>query len=60
MRIIVLAIALLFTAAFWLLTALDIVHNGFSPLDVIAILILMLFTIALVGASRNPPPPPPH
>lgn len=55
-----LTIALLFIAAFALLTALDIDHYGLSAVDVIAIAILVLFTTGIVGAMRNPPPPPPH
>jgi hypothetical protein len=35
---------------------LDIVHNGFNALDVVAIAILGLFTVGIAGALRNPPP----
>jgi len=59
-RAVVLTIALLFIGFFALLTALDIRHYGLSPVDVIAIAILVLFTTGIVGAMRNPPPPPPH
>ncbi|HXO09077.1 MAG TPA: hypothetical protein VN880_13645 [Solirubrobacteraceae bacterium] len=57
MRQIVLAISLLFILLIATLTVLDIVHNGVNALDVVAILILGLFTTGIVGALRQPPPP---
>jgi hypothetical protein len=57
MRQIVLAISLLFILLIATLTVLDIVHNGLNALDVVAILILGLFTTGIVGALRQPPPP---
>jgi hypothetical protein len=57
MRQIVLAISLLFILLIATLTVLDIVHNGVNALDVVAILILGLFTTGIVGALRHPPPP---
>jgi hypothetical protein len=57
MRQIVLVISLLFIALIATLTVLDIVHNGINALDVVAILILALFTTGIVGALRQPPPP---
>jgi hypothetical protein len=56
MRAVVLTVALLFIALLGALTIADIVHNGLTALDVIAALILLLFTIGIVGALRNPPP----
>jgi hypothetical protein len=57
MRQIVLAISLLFILLIATLTVLDIIHNGINALDVVAILILGLFTTGIVGALRQPPPP---
>ncbi len=56
MRIIVLTIAVLFIGVLGALTVADIAHNGLTALDVFAILILVLFTVGIVGALRNPPP----
>jgi len=55
-RVVILTIALLFIAMLAALTVLDIVHNGVTALDVVAILILVLFTTGIVGALRSPPP----
>lgn len=55
MRTVVLTIALLFIAMLTALTVLDIVHYGVTALDVVAILILVLFTTGIVGALRSPP-----
>jgi hypothetical protein len=55
-RIVILIIALLFIGMLAALTVLDIIHNGVSVLDVVAILILLLFTTGIVGALRTPPP----
>jgi hypothetical protein len=57
MRQIVLAVSLLFILLIATLTVLDIVHNGVNALDVVAVLILGLFTTGIVGALRQPPPP---
>jgi hypothetical protein len=54
-RIAVLTIALSFIGLLCALTVSDIVRNGFSALDVIAILIIAPFSIGVVGALRNPP-----
>jgi hypothetical protein len=57
MRQIVLTISVLFILLIATLTVLDIIHNGINALDVVAILILGLFTTGIVGALRQPPPP---
>ncbi len=49
-------LALAFIAMLAALTVLDIVHYGVSALDVVAILILVLFTTGILGALRHPPP----
>jgi hypothetical protein len=51
----VLALALAFIAILAALTVLDIVHNGFNGLDLVAIAILGLFTVGILGALRHPP-----
>lgn len=56
MRTVVLIVALLFIAMLGALTVVDIVHNGVTALDGVAILILVLFTTGIVGALRSPPP----
>jgi hypothetical protein len=56
MRFVWLAVAVIFIAVLTVLTALDIVHNGFNVLDVPAIVILALFATGLVGALLSPPP----
>jgi hypothetical protein len=56
MRQLILIVALLFIGAFAALTVSDIVNNGFNPLDIVAVLILGLFTTGIVGALMNPPP----
>ncbi len=56
MRTAVLTIALLFIAMLAALTVLDVVHYGLSVLDVVAVLILVLFTTGILGALRSPPP----
>jgi hypothetical protein len=58
MRALVFTITLVFIAMLGVLTALDIVDNGVSALDVISILILVVLGTGVLGAFRNPPPPP--
>ena len=55
MRIVLLAVALVFIAGFGLLTALDIADTGLNWLDVLAILVLVLFSTGIVGALLQPP-----
>jgi uncharacterized membrane protein len=54
-RVAVLTIALLFIAMLGALTIADIAHYGFTALDVVAILILVPFSVGVIGALRNPP-----
>lgn len=56
MRTAVLIVALLFIAMLAALTVLDVIHYGVSPLDVVAVLILVLFATGIIGALRTPPP----
>jgi hypothetical protein len=55
LRIVVLTIALLFIALFGFLTALDFAHNGVTALGVFAVCVLVLFSVGIVGALRQPP-----
>jgi hypothetical protein len=55
LRLAVLTIALLFIAALGVLTALDFVHYGVTVLGVLAVLVLVLVTVGIVGALREPP-----
>jgi hypothetical protein len=55
MRGFVLTVALLFIAGLAVLTGIDIARYGVTALAVVAILILLLFTIGIVGALREPP-----
>jgi len=55
LRVVVLTIALLFIAGLAVLTALDIAKYGVTALGVLAILVIVLFTIGIVGALRQPP-----
>ncbi|HEY4826985.1 MAG TPA: hypothetical protein VIH85_09455 [Solirubrobacteraceae bacterium] len=55
MRIPVLIVALLFIATFGVLTVRDIETHGATPVGVLAIIVLVLFTTGIVGALLHPP-----
>ena len=55
MRLAVFTVALLFIAALAVLTARDIRTHGATPVDVLAIVVLVLFTTGIVGALLHPP-----
>lgn len=50
-----LPIVVVFTAGIGALTAADIVNNGLTWLDVLAILIVILFAIGIVGSLLHRP-----
>ena len=54
MRIFVLTIALAFIVGLGALTVIEFIDNGLSALGVLAVLILVLFTVGIVGALRHP------
>jgi hypothetical protein len=54
-RIFVLTIALAFIVGMGALTVIEFIDNGLSALGVLAVLILVLFTVGIVGALRHPP-----
>jgi hypothetical protein len=51
----VFTVALLFIVALGVLTVRDIRVHGATPVDVIAIVVLGVFTIGVVGAFLHPP-----
>jgi hypothetical protein len=55
LRLGVLTIALLFIAGIAVLTALDISRHGLTAVSVMALIVLVIFTIGIVGALREPP-----
>ena len=55
MRIFVLTIALAFIVGLGALTVIEFIDNGLSALGVLAVFILVLFTVVIVGALRHPP-----
>jgi hypothetical protein len=54
-RLAVFTVALLFIVALAVLTVRDIRMHGATPVDVLAIAILVLFTTGIVGALLHPP-----
>ncbi|MGO9959965.1 MAG: hypothetical protein ACLP50_28975 [Solirubrobacteraceae bacterium] len=54
MRLVLLAISIAFTALIAALTVRDIVDNGVTWLDVLAIGIVILFATGLIGALLRP------
>ncbi|MGO9499520.1 MAG: hypothetical protein ACLQA5_22840 [Solirubrobacteraceae bacterium] len=50
MRLLVLTIALLFDAALAALTVRDIHTHGVTPVAVLAVMIVVVFTIGIIGA----------
>ena len=55
MRLAVFTVALLFIVALGVLTVRDIRVHGATPVDVLAIAVLVLFTTGIVGAMFHPP-----
>jgi hypothetical protein len=56
LRQLLLIVALLFIGMLVALTVADIANNGLNALDVVAALVLVLFTTGIVGALLHPPP----
>jgi hypothetical protein len=54
-RILVFSAALLFIAGLAALTLIATAENGFSFEGLVSVLILVLLTVGIVGALRNPP-----
>jgi len=55
LRAAVFTVALLFIVALAVLTVRDIRIHGVTPVDVLAIIVLVLFTTGIVGALLHPP-----
>jgi hypothetical protein len=54
-RLAVFTVALLFIVAFAVLTVRDIRIHGATPVDVLAVVILVVFATGIVGALLHPP-----
>jgi hypothetical protein len=50
-----LIVTIVFILGLAAMTVIDIADNGLTPLDVVAIMILAFFSVAIVGALRVPP-----
>jgi hypothetical protein len=55
LRLLVLTIALLFVGALGALTVRDIHTHGLTPVSVLAVIIVVVFTIGVIGALLHPP-----
>ena len=55
MRTAVFTVALLFIVALGVLTVRDIRMHGATPVDVLAVVVVVLFTTGIVGALLHPP-----
>ena len=55
MRLAVFTVALLFIVALGVLTVRDIRMHGATPVDVLAVVVVVLFTTGIVGALLHPP-----
>jgi hypothetical protein len=55
MRGLVLTIALAFIVLLAYLTIVDLVRNGVTALGVLGVIIVVFFTIGIVGVLRHPP-----
>ena len=55
MRLILLSVTILFLLGLAALTVDDVVHNGLTPLDVVSVIIIAFFGIAIVGALSARP-----
>jgi hypothetical protein len=54
-RLAVFTVALLFIVALGVLTVRDIRVHGATPVDVLAVVVLVVFTTGIVGAMLHPP-----
>jgi hypothetical protein len=54
-RVAVLTIALVFIGLLGALTVSDFINYGVTGLGILSVLILVLFSIGIVGALRHPP-----
>jgi hypothetical protein len=54
-RRLVLGVALIFIAGFAFLTYTAVVEQGFTLASLLSVLIVVLLSVGIVGALRNPP-----
>jgi hypothetical protein len=54
-RLLVLGLAIVFIALFAFLTFAAVVEEGFSVASVLSVFILVLLSVGIIGALRNPP-----
>jgi hypothetical protein len=50
LRIVLLVVTAVFTGLIGLLTVLDMIHNGVTWLDVLALLVTLLFATGILGS----------
>jgi hypothetical protein len=50
LRIVLLVVTAVFTGLIGVLTVLDMVHNGVTWLDVLALLVTLLFATGIIGS----------
>jgi hypothetical protein len=55
MRLLLLAVVVVFTAGLGMLTVEDMVNNGVNWLDILAILVVVLFGTGIVGSLLHRP-----
>jgi hypothetical protein len=55
LRIAILAITLVFIALLGALTVADFIKNGVTGVGILAVLVLLLFSVGIVGALWHPP-----
>jgi branched-subunit amino acid ABC-type transport system permease component len=55
LRLAILTLALVFTIALGALTGLDLAHYGVTVPGVFGAIIVVLFTVAIIGALTEPP-----
>ncbi|HZE04178.1 MAG TPA: hypothetical protein VE127_03075 [Solirubrobacteraceae bacterium] len=56
MRFLLVAVVFVFTAGIGVLTVLDMVDNGVTWLDVVAVLVVVLFSTGILGSLLHRPP----
>jgi len=55
LRVVVFTIALVFIVGLGVLTVMDIVNNGVTPIGIVAVLLLVVIMVGIVGALGQTP-----
>jgi hypothetical protein len=55
LRVVVFTISLAFIAGLGVLTVMDIVNNGVTPIGILAVALLVVIMVGIVGALTQPP-----